>query len=64
MCPACVSSVVLAIAGAITTGTAGTFVAQRSAYIAGRGKTQPTQTKETDRHDHEPDRTPDVGLAR
>jgi hypothetical protein len=45
MCPVCISSVVLVIAGAITTGTGGTFAVQRWACMAGRGKAQSTQIK-------------------
>jgi hypothetical protein len=52
MCPACISTMVLAIAGAIATGTAGTFVAQRWASIAGRGKPNHPTSKETVRHDY------------
>jgi hypothetical protein len=52
MCPACISTMVLALAGAVTTGTAGTFVMQKRACMASRGKTQPAQSEETVRHDH------------
>ena len=46
MCPACISSIVLATAGATSTGVAGIFAARRFASIARLWKPQQPKTKE------------------
>ncbi len=63
MCPVCISSMALAVAGAASTGAASTFVARSFARIARVGKTQQPESKESIRYDHEPDRAPERRLA-
>ena len=63
MCPACLSSMALAVAGATSTGAISAFVARGFAGIARGGKTQQPESEETIRHDHEPDRAPESRLA-
>jgi len=66
MCPACISSIALAVASATSTGAASAFVARSFARIARPGKTQqpePRESKESIRHDFESDRTPEGRLA-
>jgi hypothetical protein len=64
MCPVCISSMALAVAGAASTGAVSTFVARSFARIPRGSKTQPSESKETIRHDHQPDRAPEDRLAR
>jgi hypothetical protein len=76
MCPACISSMVqaaagaLAVAGAASSGTAGTFLARSFARIVRVRKTERTestertQSKETTRHDHKHNRTTQSHHAR
>jgi hypothetical protein len=64
MCPLCISSMALAIAGTTLAGAVSTFVAGGFARIARGGKTQPSNSKETIRNDHQPDRAPEDRLAR
>jgi hypothetical protein len=63
MCPVCISSTMLAVAGATSTGAVGTFVVRSFARIARVGETQQPESKETIRHDHKPDRAPESRLA-
>jgi hypothetical protein len=65
MCPACISSVALAVAGATSTGAAA-FVVRGFARIARRGTTQPPASKEEIRYDndHEPKQTTENRLTR
>jgi hypothetical protein len=62
MCPLCISSMALTVAGATSTGAVSTFIVRRFAHI---GK-KPTkhQPEETLHHDDESDRTLERGLAR
>jgi hypothetical protein len=62
MCPLCISSVALTVAGATSTGAVSTFLARRFAHIGKKPNTH--QHKETLRHDNEPNRAPERGLAR
>jgi hypothetical protein len=64
MCPICISSMALAVTGATSAGAVSTFVARSFARIPRGNKTQPSASKETIRHDHEPDRAPQGRLAR
>jgi hypothetical protein len=59
MCPICISPMALALAGATSAGAVSTFVAR----IPRGNKTQLSASKETIRHDHEPDRAPQGRLA-
>lgn len=61
MCPVCISSMALTVAGATSTGAVSTFILRR---IAGKSKTQQPDCKETLRHDDESDRTLDRGFPR
>jgi hypothetical protein len=63
MCPLCISSAALLVAGATSTGAVGTFMARRFAGIALHRTTQPSDPKETTRHDHEPGGTAEDRLA-
>jgi hypothetical protein len=62
MCPLCISSMALTVAGATSTGAVSTFLVRRFAHIAKKLKTH--QPEETLRHDNEPDRAPERSLAR
>jgi hypothetical protein len=64
MCPLCISSMALTLAGAISTGAVSTFMARRFAPIASKPKTQPPDGKETIRHDNKSARAPERSLAR
>ncbi len=64
MCPLCISSMALTVAGATSTGAAGTFIARRFARIARKPKTKQPDGKETIRHDDESNRTLEHSLAR
>jgi hypothetical protein len=62
MCPACVESVALAMAGVTSAGTVSTFLARAIARITRRAETQQPE-KETIFHEHETDRVSEGGLA-
>jgi hypothetical protein len=62
MCPACIESLALAMAGVTSAGAVSTFLARGIARITRRAETQQPE-KETIRHAHEPDRAPEGGLA-
>jgi hypothetical protein len=57
MCPACISFIALAVAGATSPGAARAFLARRAERIAAPGKTQLASLpeKENVRHDHQSD---------
>ena len=57
MCPACISFIALAVAGATSPGARKAFLARRAERIAAPGKTQLTSLpqKENVRHDHQSD---------
>jgi hypothetical protein len=63
MCPACISSMALAVAGVTSTGAVSTFVARGFARIARGGKTQQPESEEVIHHDHKPDAAPEDRLA-
>ena len=58
MCPACISIVAVAVAGASSPGAAIAFLARRAERVPAPRKTQFTSVpqKESIRHDHQPDR--------
>jgi hypothetical protein len=60
MCPLCISSMAMAVAGATSAGAPSTFVARSFARIP-RGN---STSEETIRHDYEPVRAPQGRLAR
>jgi hypothetical protein len=62
MCPLCISSMALTVAGATSTGALSTLVVRRFAHIGKKPKTH--QPEETLRHDNEPARAPEHSLAR
>jgi hypothetical protein len=62
MCPLCISSMALTVAGATSTGAVSTFLVRRFAHIAKKVKTH--QSEETLRHDNESDRPLEHSLAR
>jgi hypothetical protein len=53
MCPLCISSMALMVAGATSTGAVSTFIVRRFPRIASKPKTQ--QPEETVHHDGESD---------
>lgn len=60
MCPLCISSMALTVAGATSTGAVSTFVVRR----LGHKKPQRTQPpEETIHHDNKPDRAPENSLT-
>jgi hypothetical protein len=61
MCPLCISSMALTVAGATSTGAVSTFMVRRFARFVSKAKTQ--NYKETMRHDKQPDREPERRLA-
>jgi len=62
MCPACIESVALTMAGITSTGAVSTFLARSIARITGRAGTHQSE-KEIIRHEHESDRAPEGGIA-
>jgi hypothetical protein len=64
MCPICISSMALTVAGATSTGVISTFMVRRLGRFASKPKTQEPDCKETIRHDDESDRTLERSLAR
>ena len=64
MCPVCISSMALTVAGATSTGAVSTFMLRRIARIGSKSKTQQPDCKEALRHDDESDRTLDRSFAR
>lgn len=64
MCPACISSIALAVAGTTSTGAVSAFVVRGVARFARAGKRQQPEFKEAVRHDHESDQTPESRLER
>jgi hypothetical protein len=62
MCPVCIESVGLVVAGVTSTGAVGAFLARNIARIQRRAGTQQPE-KETIRHEYESDRAPEDGLA-
>jgi hypothetical protein len=58
MCPACISSMTLAVAGATSTGAVGAFVVRSVARITRRGKTEQSESEEAIRHDYHTNREP------
>ena len=62
MCPLCISSMALTVAGATSTGAVSTFMVRRFARIASKPKAQ--QPEETLHHDDESDRTLERSRAR
>jgi hypothetical protein len=54
MCPACIESFALAMAGITSTGAVSTFLARGIARMTRRAENQQPE-KETIRHEHEPD---------
>jgi hypothetical protein len=61
MCPLCISSMALTVAGATSTGAAGAFMVRRFSRIVRKPKTQQPDCKEKIRHDNEP--APEHSLA-
>jgi hypothetical protein len=61
MCPLCISSMALTVAGATSTGAVSTFVVRSFTRMVRKAKTQ--NDKETMRHDNETDRAPERRLA-
>jgi hypothetical protein len=57
MCPACISFIALAVAGATSPGARKAFLARRAERIVAPGETQLTSLpqKENVRHDHQSD---------
>jgi hypothetical protein len=57
MCPACISFIALAVAGATSPGATKAFLARRAERIAAPGKAQLASLpeKENVRHDHQSD---------
>jgi hypothetical protein len=53
MCPACISFIALAVAGASSPGAAIAFLARRTERVATQFTSVPQ--KESVRHDHQPD---------
>ena len=64
MCPLCISSMALTVAGATSAGTVSTFMVRRFARLTRKPITQQPNYKETIRHDDESERTLERGLAR
>ena len=62
MCPACIESLALTMAGVTSAGAVSTLLARGIARITRRAETQQLE-KETIHHEHEPDRAPEGGLA-
>jgi hypothetical protein len=62
MCPACIESVALTMAGLTSAGAVSTFLARSIARITRRAETHQFE-KETIRHEHESDRAPESGFA-
>ena len=63
MCPLCISSMALTMAGATSTGASSSFIVRRFAGMS-KPKTQQPDGKEKIRHDDESKRTLERGLAR
>jgi hypothetical protein len=61
MCPLCISSMALTVAGATSTGAVSTFMVRSFARMVRKAQAQ--NDKETMRHDNEPDRAPERRLA-
>jgi hypothetical protein len=61
MCPLCISSLALTVAGATSTGALSTFVFAR---ILRKQKTQQPDWKETIHHDDDSHRAPEHSFAR
>jgi hypothetical protein len=64
MCPLCISSMALTVAGATSTGAVSTFMVRRFARIVRKPKTQQPDCKETIHHDDDSDRAPKRSSAR
>ena len=61
MCPVCLETLALAIAGVTSTGAASIFLARHIALSMSNAKKQPE--KERIRHEQESDRAPEGGLT-
>ncbi len=64
MCPLCISSMALTVAGATSTGAVSTFIARRFARMVTKPKNQQPDCKEAIRHDDKSDRALERSLAR
>ncbi len=64
MCPLCISSMALTVAGATSTGAVSTFMVRRFAGIVRNPKTQQPDCKEAIHHDDDSDRAPKRSSAR
>jgi hypothetical protein len=62
MCPLCISSMALAVAGATSTGAVSTFAVRRFGHMGKQPRTH--QPEETLRHDNEPNGAPEHSFAR